>query len=163
MANVKVLLAGLYFSSAFASPGNRNPKRGGGWGEHDDHTTRGGGWIWGKKTTGENGRPWGYGTTSSEDGGWGYGSATACVASTVTETQAASTVTLSGSTVYITGHETTVTLPGTTYTAVSTVTEAASCSITAKSYITRTAAGYNNTPTETSIITAPGTTVTAYR
>ena len=205
MAKVKLLLAGLYATSAFASPWFRNKKRGAEW----DSTSPGG-------------PPGGYGSTQSAapTSPWGYGTTSTCQAvtvteqhqstvtlpgstitlhgstatppgSTVTETRPASTVTLSGSTVYLTGQASTVTLPGATYTSTVVHTSAASCtpigpvtetktgptvyvtnhaSCTPQAPITDCAAtvtkslpGYNNTATETSVVTAPGTTVTTYR
>lgn len=73
MAKLQFLLAGLYATSALASPWARI-KRGGGWGD--------------------NGGPGGYGqsTTTTEGGAWGYGTTTTCKASTITKTQKASTV-----------------------------------------------------------------------
>lgn len=73
MTKAKILLAGLYASSALASPWFRNKKRDDGWG------------------TGTNGLPGGYGTTASPTqtgggGGWGYGTTSTCEATTVTET-----------------------------------------------------------------------------
>ena len=171
-----LFLAALCVSSACASPWSRNQKRGDGWGSHKGgHKTSDDGWGWGEKTSSGNGVPGGYGSTSASEGGpWGYGST--CVASTVTETEKASTVTLPGSTVYVTGHETTVTLPGSTYTSVSTIVKSASCSsipvgpvtecattLTQTNCVTKTAPGYNQTATETSVVTAPGKTVTAYQ
>lgn len=69
MAKLQFLLAGLYATSALASPWSR-VKRGGGWGD--------------------NGGPGGYGETTTKGNGWGYGET--CKASTVTKTQKASTV-----------------------------------------------------------------------
>ena len=161
MAKTKLLLAGIYAASALASPWYRNQKRGevGGWQDHNGEQPTGGG----------NGQPY-------PQGGWGYSSTSGCVASTITETQVPSTVTLSGSTIYLTGHETTVTLPGKTYTSISTIVASSICSsipiapvtecsstVSQTRYITRTAAGYNNTATETSILTAAGTTRTVYQ
>lgn len=170
MAKLQLLLTALCASSALASPWSRNQKRG----NHKDK-----GHIWGKHTT--EGSPPGYETST----GWGYGGST-CTASTVsivstktesvvstkTETQEASTIysTIHGVTTTLQGMTSYVTLPGSTYTSVSvsTVTQSASiggpiteCATT--SYITRTAPGYNHTATETSLISAPGTTLTEYR
>lgn len=114
MTNVKLLLAGLYAASAFASPWSRYLKRGeDGWtGEHHGVDS------WGKGHHG--GHPYG-GCGNSESAGptrpWGYGSTSSCEAETsiltlpgsvVTNSQPASTVTLEASTVYVSQHASTV-------------------------------------------------------
>ena len=180
MAILKLLVAGLWTSSAVASPWSRNQRRGDGRKKHNGHET-----TWGHDTTTDGG-PAGYGSTS-EGGSWGYGSTSACSASTITETLQGSTstiymtkegsvTTLPASTVYITtrGGETTVTAPGRTETSISTVSVSGLCSsaapvtecettVTQTGYLTRTLPGSNFTATETSIVTAPGTTATGYR
>lgn len=99
MAMLKVLVAGLWATSAIASPWSRNQKRGDGWKKHDGHRTK----TNHHDTTEVS--PVGYGSTS-EGGGWGYGTSSTCSAQTVTETSAASTVYITkeqASTVYVTG------------------------------------------------------------
>lgn len=82
MAKIKLLVAGLYATSAFASPWFRNKKRGESWGDQE-HT---GPDRWDDKSPGE--QPWGYGTTeSAQTSPWGYGSTSTCEVVTVTETQ----------------------------------------------------------------------------
>lgn len=85
-----------------------------------------------------------------------------------TVTLPGSTVTEKGSTVTVTGGASTVTLPALTLTKYSTITEAASCTpvgpITAcETTVTHNVPGNNYTATATSIVTQPGTTVTAYQ
>lgn len=169
MAPLKLFAAAFYASAALASPWSRNQKRGEGWGGHKNK-------IWGYGKTTAEASPPGYESTSVA-GGW----RATCLASTVTETlqpstiyvtKHASTSTLPASTIYVTGHGTTLTLPGSTYTSVSTIIQSASCigpvtecatTKTETSYVTRILPGYNVTATETSVITAPGTTLTEYR
>ena len=167
MAKFTLVLAGLYATTAFASPWYRNQPRGGpgGWeNHHGGHNTDD--WGWGKKSSHGYGQPGEYGSTTSSEGGlWGHGTTSACVVSTVT---------LPASSIYVTGHETTVTLPRETCTSWSTVVESSPCSsapigpvsastVTQTSYVTRTIHGYNNTATEFSTVHAPGTTVTSYQ
>src|ERR1700744_5665390 len=100
MAKLQIFLAALCATSAFASPRARNQRRAGGWGDDNgSHKDKNNGWGSGKKNTGG---PAAYGSTS-EDSQWIYGSTTACVATTVYETEKASTVTLPASTVHVTG------------------------------------------------------------
>ena len=72
MAKINLLLAGLYATSAFASPWFRNKKRGDGWG-----------------TETPAGQPYGYGSTKSPapTSPWGYGTTSTCEATTVTEVE----------------------------------------------------------------------------
>ena len=180
MAIVKLLVAGLWTSSVVASPWSRNQKRGDGGKKHHGHET-----TWGHDTT-TDGSPAGYRSTS-EVGGWGYGSTSVCSAGTVTETLQGSTstiyvtkegsvTTLPASTVYVTrpGGETTITAPGRTETSVSTLSVSGLCSsaapvtecettVTQMGYLTRTLPGSNFTATETSVVTATGTTATEFR
>lgn len=91
MTKLNLLIAGLYATSALASPWSRYQKRGGGGGYgdhggHNGHNGHGGGWGT-KKTTATPELPTGYGGSASETSPWGYGSTTGCEASTVTETQ----------------------------------------------------------------------------
>lgn len=174
MATLKVVLAGLFASTAFASPWNRKKDHDDAWKEHHGHHVK----SWGPGEGPPGYGPSGY-DTSSAGAGWGYGSTSVCLASTVTET-----LQPSPSTVYVTrpastvtlSHATTITLPASVSTSIYTVLQSASCSQvapvtecastvteTSTSYLTRTAPGYNSTATETSIVTAPGTTLTEYR
>ncbi len=191
MAKFQLFVASLCVSSVLASPWARNQKRGDGWGTQTgghEHATGGpegnGSQPWGYGETSSETSPWGYGTTETCEASTVFETQGA---STVTVTQVStsvltsvasgevSTVTLPGSvtTIYQSGSETTVTLPGVTYT--STVIHSAPCSasqvgpvtecastVTQTSYITKSAQGYNVTATETSVVTVPGRTITAY-
>ncbi|KAK0294231.1 hypothetical protein LTS00_007206 [Friedmanniomyces endolithicus] len=169
MAKLQFLIAGLA-TSALASPWSLKREAGNGWSSY-----------WASSSSSASSTPAGpagYGSTSSSTaGGWGHSLSATCKAATITHT-AVSTYTESGgvSIVTLSGERSTVTLPGSTYTesqATSTVyvngsayTEVltttiegapvTACATTVPAYVTRTLAGYNSTPLETSTITVPG-------
>ena len=86
MGKIQFVLAGLYATTALASPWSRNQRRGGGGGGHDRDGHGGGGGGWGGKPATDVGSPGGYGTSASETSPWGYGTTSGCEAVTVTET-----------------------------------------------------------------------------
>jgi hypothetical protein len=160
---------------------HRNPSDNG-WGKQ---STANGKQPWGYgESSAAQSSPWGYGSTESCVASTVYetqSAATVTVTSVSTSVVSdhATTVTLPGSvstsisTVYHSAPANTISFPGSVVT--STVVHTAQCSgsqvgpvtqcastVTQTNYVTKSAQGYNDTATETSLITAPGRTITSY-